>query len=265
MAKIESARSSAQRAVCRFLVLLMMTVWGQPSQAQPPAQDHAANAYYARRNTLGVFTAYSNDSSHIFLGLSENRKLLDLGVSYSRRLWLNRVASWQYDAEVLPVTLESDPLSLYVDNQTSPSAETFVTANGPVVSCSPETQSYSFVGEGGVTYSGTETISCRGRRWTVGEAMSPIGLQWNFLPARKVQVFADGHAGYMYSTQAIPIAMAGSFNFTFDAGAGIEIYRMKSRSVRVGFRYHHLSNDGTAFYNPGVDNGLFQVTYCFGR
>jgi opacity protein-like surface antigen len=69
----------------------------------------------------------------------------------------------------------------------------------------------------------------------------------------------------MYSTQPIPIRAAGSFNFTFDLGAGVELYRSKTRSIRAEYRYHHISNHGTAEVNPGIDNGLFQVTYSFGR
>jgi opacity protein-like surface antigen len=69
----------------------------------------------------------------------------------------------------------------------------------------------------------------------------------------------------MYSTRPIPINGAGSFNFTFDLGAGIELYRSKTRSVRAEYRYHHISNDNTANENPGIDNGLIQVTYAFGR
>lgn len=47
------------------------------------AQKQSENPYYARVNTLGFFSAYSNDSSHILLGDVENRKLLFVGASYS--------------------------------------------------------------------------------------------------------------------------------------------------------------------------------------
>jgi hypothetical protein len=49
-----------------------------------------------------------------------------------------------------------------------------------------------------------------------------------------------------------------------DIDAGVEIYRSKSKSIRAEYRYHHLSNANTAQENPGVDSGLFQLTYCFG-
>ncbi|HEY4354589.1 MAG TPA: hypothetical protein VGN16_02495, partial [Acidobacteriaceae bacterium] len=45
-----------------------------------------ADGEYGRRNTFSVFADYSNDSSHIFLGQEENRKIAGLGAGYSLRL-----------------------------------------------------------------------------------------------------------------------------------------------------------------------------------
>jgi hypothetical protein len=229
------------------------------------AQDEAKNPYYSRVNTFGVFAAYSPDSSHMVLGYAENRRLLEFGVSYSRRLYENRVVSWQYNGEVLPLVFESDPVAKLTANQTSPTVATYTTVYGPVVDCSPQTAEYSVSLPDGVTYSGTETIFCSGRRWTPGEGISPVGFQWNFAPRHRMQPFLNGHGGYMYSSRPIPIGDAGSFNFTFDAGAGIELYQSHRRSIRGEFRYHHISNHGTATENPGIDNLLYQVSYMFGR
>ena len=230
------------------------------------AQASPETPYYARVNSFGFFAAYSNDSSRILLGVAQNRKLLDFGASWSRRLFLDRVVNWQYSGEILPVALESDPMAVIVQIQTAPAMVTSTYPYGPIVSCNTQPTPYSYIDPTtGTTYSGTQDFVCKGRRWTVGEAISPVGMQWNFLPRRKTQPFFIGHGGYMYSTQEIPINGAGSFNFTFDLGAGIELYRSKTRSIRAEYRYHHISNHGTAIENPGVDNGLFQVTYAFGR
>lgn len=229
------------------------------------AQPGRRTSFYGRVNSFGVMAAYSGDSSHMLLGDAEQRRLLEFGVSYNRRLWLRRASSWQYSAEFLPVALESDPLSLFVDAQTSPTVTTIIVRGDPPITCSTVTQNYSFPGSNGETESGTATLSCRGRRWTMGEAISPLGMQWNFRPRHKLQPFLTCHGGYMYSSKEIPVDSAGSFNFTFDFGAGLEFYRSPTRSVRVEFRYHHISNGNTARMNPGIDNGLFQVTYLFGR
>ena len=229
------------------------------------AQNAPKSSYYARVNSFGIFGAYSADSSHMLLGNAENRMLLNIGVSYGRKLFLNHIVNWQYNGELLPVALESDPLTRSVIVQTSPTTGTYIyTGRPPMVTCSPQVNNFSYTFNG-VTYSGTNTETCSGRQWTIGEAISPVGMQWNFLPRRKLQPFMIGHGGYMYSTHPIPTIYGGSFNFTFDLGAGVELYRSRTKSIRTEYRYHHISNHGTAFVNPGIDNGLFQVTYSFGH
>ena len=265
MSKYESAvRPAKLRLRCLIILLALMTGAAAASaQAAPPVSSN-----YARTNTFSIFGAYSGDSSHILLGDAENRRLLDIGVAYGRKLFLNRIVNWQYNGELLPVALESDPTTIVTINQSSPIA---LTVNNPpsaaVSACQPGSQSYddtvTFNG-GSTTYIGTIVTACA-RQWTIGEGISPVGFQWNFMPRRKQQLFLISHGGYMYSTQPIPIPQAGSFNFTFDLGAGFELYRSKTRSVRAEYRYHHISNHGTANQNTGIDNGLFQVTYSFGR
>lgn len=229
-------------------------------------KETAGPFYYSRLNTYGFFVAYSNDSSHMLLGIAEKRKLLNLGFTYGRRLLVNRFVNWQYSGEVMPVALESDPLTNILVQQITPTAATATYRNRPPqITCTPVTVPYSYSFPNGPTYSGTETYYCHGRQWTMGEGMSPIGFQWNFRPKRRLQPFVIGHGGYMYSTHAIPIEGAGAFNFTFDGGLGVEWYRSRSRSVRADYRYHHISNHGTSDLNPGIDNGMLQLTYSFGR
>ncbi len=228
------------------------------------SQAPAESPYYVRTNTFSLFSAYSGDSSHILLGDADNRILLDFGVAYSRKLFINSIVNWQYNGELLPVALESDPVVLNTINWTSP---TVYTESGTIVQtgpCVPSSGSFSSM-QNGITYSYTYAFTCGQRRWTIGEAISPAGIQWNFMPRRKAQPFLIAHGGYMYSTQPIPISTAGSFNFTFDFGAGLELFHSKNRSIRAEYRIHHLSNHGTAQDNPGIDNGLFQLTYSFGR
>lgn len=230
------------------------------------AQTAPAENYFARVNSFGLLAAYSNDSSPMILGITDRRKLLEFGASYSRRLFLNHRFNWQYNAEFLPVALESDPLTRAVEHQILPTKQTFVTElTSPLITCTPQTVPYMFKSENGTIFSGTITYSCHGREWTIGQALSPVGFQWNFRPQHRVQPFLIGHAGTMFTTHPIPLSAAGSFNFTFDLGAGIEIYRTPTRSIRAEYRYHHISNDYTADQNPGIDNGVFQVTYAFGR
>ena len=228
------------------------------------AQTKADRPLYSRLNSFSIFGAYSPDSSHMFLGYSQNRQLLNIGVAYSRRLMLRRSVSWQYNAELMPLALESDPVVHSVIDQQTPSVETFVADFRQWGACIPMSGNYSYADTTGTIFSGTVRLSCK-RVWTVGEAMSPIGFQWNFRPRHKIQPILIGHGGYLYSTKPVPVDDAGSFNFTFDLGAGVEIYRSESNSIRADYRLHHISNDNTAEINPGIDSGVLQVTYSFGR
>jgi hypothetical protein len=248
------------KAIDLLLMALALLGW----QLEASGQSGAPSPDDAPRSWFGILAAWSPDSSHILMGEAENRILINLGGSYSRRLLINHVMSWQYDAELMPIVLESDPISTGVTDQTLPTPGTYVFANGPVVQCLSQATSYD-VTVNGVTYTGTETIRCTGRRWTIGEAMSPVGFRWNFRPRRPIEPFLDGHGGLMYTTQPIPVTAAGSFNFTFDFGAGVELYRSARRSIRAELRFHHISNHDTATANPGIDNVLYQVTYAFGR
>jgi len=254
-------RSSLLAHAAHFCLLTVLLLNVGIANAQAPAT--AENPYYARRNTYSLFTAYSDDSSHILMGTAENRKLLEFGVGYGHRLFRDRFVNWQYHAEFLPLALESDPVIVNTVNWTSP--ETF-TESGTYVQlapCVPSSGRFSST-QNGITYSYTYTNTCS-RQWTIGEAISPIGFQWNFLPRRKLQPFFIAHGGYMFSTKPIPISTAGSFNFTFDFGPGIELYRSKTKSIRAEYRFHHISDADTSNANPGIDNGLFQLTYSFGR
>ena len=226
------------------------------------AQTRNTSAYFAPENSLGIFGAYSNDSSHILLGDAEQRKLVLFGISYTRSLKLSPKMNWQYSAEFMPVSMVGDPLIRFVNTQTSPKAGTATgTIPSPTDKCN-FSETYDYIIDG-VRYSGTETITCYGRRWTMGEAMSPFGMQLNFLPGRNLQPFVIGHGGYMYSTRPVPDDAAGSFNFVFDTGAGLEYFLSTSKSVRMEYRYRHFSNAESARSNPGVDNGVIQVTYSF--
>jgi len=197
----------------------------------------------------------------MLIGQADNRMLVNIGVSFNRRLLLNHAVNWQYSAEFLPVALESDPVVMTTVNWTSPTVLTEHDTATQVGPCVPASGNFS-TSQNSTTYSYSYVLTCA-RQWTMGEAMSPIGMQWNFLPHRRAQPFLAAHGGYMFSARPIPVANAGSFNFTFDVGAGVELYRSKARSIRAEFRYHHISNADTATLNPGIDSGLFQVTYCF--
>lgn len=218
---------------------------------------------YTRLNTFGIFSEYSNNSSHILLGVSQNRKLFDIGASYSRRLILNRIVDGQYMVEFTPIVFESDPIWHITTQITLPPPAQTVSFNEFFAnSCHPFTNSYSTIYKG-ITYSSTTTLTCQ-RQWTFGQGLSPLGFKLNFLPRHPIQPVVTLMGGYIFATRPIPVDDASSFNFTFSLGAGIEFYRSANRSIRAEYRLHHLSNAGIAD-DPGIDSQIIQVTYAFGR
>jgi hypothetical protein len=241
-----------------LLFLLLACAFKAFPQSSPESPS------YSRKNTFGIAAEYSNDSSHILLGNAEQRKLLSFGADYSRRLWMNRIVNWQYLAELRPILFESDPVTKETDTITSPPpVATFTLESTQIGDCQPASISYSRVIDG-VTYSGTIVDTCT-RRWTFGQGLSPVGSQFNFLPFHRIQPVFSFLGGYMFSTKPIPTAVSGSWNFTFEIGAGVEIYRYKNRSIRAEYFVHHISNAFTADSNPGIDNGVLKIVYSFGR
>jgi hypothetical protein len=222
---------------------------------------------FSRRNTFTVFAEYSNDSSHILMGVSENRKLAAFGGSYARRLWAFHFGDLRYIAEIRPVLMESDPVfqTTYVFTPTYPPGPTSssTSLSESYLSCKPSS-SQQTIQTPTQSYSVMQTTTC-GRRWTYAQGFSPVGLQYSFRPGRGIQPFVSSTAGYIFSTRPIPTSESGSFNFTFDFGGGIEFFHSRTRSIQVEYRFHHISNHYTADVNPGIDNGVVKLSYAFGR
>jgi len=230
------------------------------------AQATSDEPVYGRRQTFAAFFDYSNDSSHIVLGRSPDRKFTDLGFQYEYRVLGRRHYVWKYAGEFRPLIVESDLTSSAVVTFTSPPPmTTFAVPAAATLSCRDGTTGYSVVDPNtGILYSETVETSC-GRRWTYMEGLSPLGSRINVFPHSRWQPTASVLAGFLLSAKRIPVDTAGSFNFMFEFGAGLEYFRTPSQSMRVEYQVQHFSNASTADSNPGVDNGLFKLTYTFGR
>ena len=232
------------------------------SSAIAAAQAAPEQAYYSRNNSYGLFVGYANNSIRFLEGDSEQRKLLLIGASYSRRLLLNHSLNWQYDVEIRPVALNSDPVETVTITETftnPPKTVTSTSQTVPEYACHASTITTSIPG-------GTSTTATTcSRRWVYGGGISPVGFRWNFRPHHAVQPLLVGHGGFIESVDAIPIRDAASFNFSFDLGGGIEWYRTPEHSLRFEFRLHHISNRETAPRNPGIENPQFQFSWAFGR
>jgi len=245
-------------AVASLAVLL-----GLVSAANAQIGDTAT---FGSKNTYSAFFEYSNDSSHIVLGSSPDRKFVSLGLQYERRLLSNHIFVWRYAAEFRPLVLESDPTATQtISIIAPPPAITIIEPSAAALQCIAGQRNFSGTDPiTGIHYSEAILTNC-GRRWTYAQGLSPAGTRINLLPHRRLQPTISFLAGYILSAKKIPLDSAGSFNFTFEFGGGLEYYQSQSRSIRLEYQIQHFSNAYTAQTNPGVDNGLFKLTYNFGR
>jgi hypothetical protein len=208
---------------------------------------------FGSKNTFSPFIEYANDSSHIALGRAPNRKLAALGIQYEHRLLSRHFFNLRYAAEFRPLILERDVT--YIDTLTFIEFPSVVEAPIAVAQCTPATQV-------GVAFTTQTTCS---HRWSYAQGLSPVGARLDILPHHRLQPTASLFAGYMLSSKKIPIDTAGSFNFSFELGAGLEYFLSPSRSMRFEYQLQHFSNAYTAPQNPGVDSGLLKLSYTFGR
>ncbi len=102
-------------------------------------------------------------------------------------------------------------------------------------------------------------------RWTYAGGLSPLGQRINFAPHQRLQPFLTGNAGLLAATRDIPAVNSSAFNFTFELGAGIELFQNHRRSWSAVYLLHHLSNAYIGNFNPGVDSQVLALTYTFGR
>jgi hypothetical protein len=92
---------------------------------------------------------------------------------------------------------------------------------------------------------------------TRGLGIAPFGLRLRFWPDARVQPFVSGSAGFLYFDTSIPDGRGKQFNFTADAGVGVEVRLAGPVFLTTGYRYHHLSNGYRGEVNPGIDSHLF--------
>lgn len=101
------------------------------------------------------------------------------------------------------------------------------------------------------------------RRTTYGFGASPLGLQVNFRPRKKVQPFAGISGGMLYFDKQIPGPLGTHFQFTANLDGGVEIRLKNKRAVILGYKYFHVSNGNRGVINPGIDNNVIYLGYTF--
>jgi opacity protein-like surface antigen len=244
------------------LCLLM----GVTACAVSRAQDMSV---YSNRKVFSGFVEYSNDSSHMLLGYADGRKINALGASFEKRSFLKSNVTGSWLAEVRPYMTVTDPTmtGFMLKFPEEPTYSGMVTFASPVPVDKPvnSTPLNVILVTQNQVYPGTATY-VGGTRSTYVSGFSPLGYKLSAFPHRHIQPFVTGLGGFAVSPRDIPVFNSSSFNYTFEFGAGVEIYQTHTRSVQMEYRYHHLANISSgSVANPGIDSGVLKVSYSFGR
>lgn len=166
----------------------------------------------------GVNLGYSPFSTE-FIGSSEHRRLLLVNGEFNRVLLAPKGTALRFTPE-LSFALQHNPTEYLIDLKLK------------------------------------KVVDSKGG-YSAGGGVSPLGLQLNFRDKRRVQPYLAGHGGMLYFSRDVPEAQSSRFNFTFSWEAGVEWRAKKGNWLRAGYRYHHLSNDSTGHFNPGMDSNVF--------
>ena len=230
------------------------------------AQD--VNGPYSNRKVFSGFVEYSNDSSHMLLGYADGRKITAVGASFEKRSFLHQNIAGAWAAEVRPFMTVTDPtmkgIALEFPQQPGYSGTVNFSSAIPVDKPVTNAPLNVILVTGNQIYAGTATYIA-GTRSTYVTGFSPLGYKLSLMPNRRFQPFVTGLGGFAIAPRDIPVFNSSAFNFTFEVGAGLEIYSTHTRSCRLEYRYHHLANAGGGTENPGIDSGVLKATYSFGR
>ncbi len=208
-------------------VPLIILNWGTPLFAQnlPPTAAVVQGPVPPRVRRTNEFVVWVGYSPHSFQleGTSLHRQLLLLNLQFARIIGARGPLTFRYTGDVVPAAIEFQPTSYYMVRET-------VLKNA-----------------GGAVF---------------GAGANPFGFQVNW-GHRRIQPLASAGLGFLYFKRQVPAPASSQFNFTFNFGLGVQFFSSSSRSVILGYKYHHLSNADTGIINPGLDSNIIYVGYSF--
>jgi hypothetical protein len=212
------------------------------------------------RQSFGVTTTFAPNSSHIFIGDAEKRRVWTAGFVYDFRLWDTHRICLSYQGSLSPFFQERDP-TLIGTFYTPP-----LPGGKPVIMLlSPQrvtTVNNDPVGVAGGFGGSTSApvYPLYGSMKTYAVAIAPLGVRLNGFNSRKLQPTFSVDLGMVFSSRDLPIDNSSSSNFQFSFGPDVEYCYRRNQAARVEYVYRHLSNANTGTNNPGVDAGVFRLT-----
>ena len=206
--------------------------------------------------SFGVSSTWSPDSSHILIGLSEQRRTWTLGVEYTHRLGSGKRFRFDYEGSLQPLYEESDPTE--IGTITTIAGRTFITPQAPVRVIFEDRGPVGFIiGAGPAPL---PIYAYYGRQNTYAAALSPLGARVSGFPRSRLQPSFALDLGFVVSSRDLPVDLADQFNYMFSFGPGVQVFASPRSSMRLEYIYRHISNAHQGYQNPGVDQGVVRLT-----
>jgi len=206
--------------------------------------------------SVGLSTSYSPDSSHILIGLSQQRRTWTLGAEYTHRLGSGKRFRFDYEGSLQPLYEESDPT--VIGTMTTIAGRTFVTPQTPVRVIFEDRGPVGVVTEG--NGASAPIYAYYGRQNTYAAALSPLGARVSGFPRSRIQPSFAVDLGFVVSSRDLPVDLADQFNYMFSFGPGVQVFASPRSSMRLEYIYRHISNAHQGYQNPGVDQGVIRLT-----
>jgi len=240
--------------VSLFTSLVCFAAQGHAGWAQTSSNRESSS--FGGAESFGISSSYSPDSSHIFIGQSEQRRTWTAGFEFTHILHISPHYRFDYEGSVLPFYWESDPTvigtTLTINHETFKAYQTPVRVvqvdHGPV--------GYAIAGQNQTV----PVYAIYSRENTYAAALAPLGGRISAFPRARIQPSFSLDLGFVVSSRDIPIDLSDQFNYMFSFGPGVQVYSNERSSVRLEYIYRHISNAHQGYENPGVDQGVVRLT-----
>lgn len=85
---------------------------------------------------------------------------------------------------------------------------------------------------------------------------------WNLTSSEKIVPYLFAGGGLLYTNLNVP-ELGAEFNGNYQAGAGIHYFITRDTSIEFNYRYHHISNAGTAKPNDPLNSSKILLGISF--
>jgi hypothetical protein len=198
------------------------------ARAQPAADSSGglSDALPSGAWTVGVWAGAAVHSPvHSHLGATGGRDFFTAALRVGRMLVSGRRVAAEYTADIVPVAVVT--------------GNPYYRADRTVLQDGRSMTVFWATGEGPV----------------YGAGLSPLGLRLHLAASQRVRLFASAAGGGLWFTRNTPVPSARRFNFTAEAGGGVEVV-VGGHALAAGYKLHHMSNGYTAAANPGLDGHM---------